>query len=234
MPMGLNDTRTRVIVGSSSAIAQAFVDSLKQTTSDRLITVSSRCDADIHCDYTDDSIHEAITQIPEGPIDLHIFNGQLCLDQQMPEKRISELDYRYFNELMRINCWIPMQFIRLVTPRLMKKTPCDISVLSARVGSVDDNRLGGWYSYRASKAALNQMFKSASIEIIRRNPEAKFLAFHPGTTESPLSGPFQQNVPSNKLFSPEFVGSQLLKVLSSLEVKPEAQFIDWDNKPIRW
>ena len=232
--MGLNDTRTRVIVGSSSTIAQAFIDQLEQQTNDRLITVSSGSDADIYCDYTDEGIQAAVAKFPEGPIDLHIFNGQLCLEQQMPEKRISEMNYEYFNDLMRINCWVPMQFIRQVTPQLMKKAPCDISVLSARVGSVDDNHMGGWFSYRASKAALNQMFKSASIEIFRRNPESKFLAFHPGTTESPLSEPFQQNVPSNKLFSPEFVGSQLLKVLSSLEAKPEAQFIDWDNKPIRW
>ena len=92
-----------------------------------------------------------------------------------------------------------------------------IAVLSARVGSLGDNELGGWYSYRASKAALNMMMKCAAIEVRRLNKQAKLVAYHPGTVDSPLSKPFQRSVPEGQLFTPQFSAAQLIDILDHSE-----------------
>ena len=109
-----------------------------------------------------------------------------------------------------------------------------IAVFSARVGSISDNQLGGWYSYRASKAALNMVLKCAAIELARLNPRAKLVAFHPGTTDTNMSKPFQKGVPAEKLFSPDFVASRLLVSLDSIVPDGELAFLDWDGKAIAW
>ena len=109
-----------------------------------------------------------------------------------------------------------------------------IIVFSARVGSISENRLGGWYSYRASKAALNMMIKTDAIELARRNKNIKLIAFHPGTTDTPLSKPFQNNVPANKLFTCEFVAKQLLSIVDECELDQSASFLDWQGESINW
>ena len=107
-------------------------------------------------------------------------------------------------------------------------------MFSARVGSIEDNRLGGWYSYRASKAALNMMLKSTAIEFARRSKNIKLIAFHPGTTDTTLSEPFQKNVPVGKLFQPSFVAQQLLSILEDVSVDGRASFLDWKGNDIDW
>ena len=107
-------------------------------------------------------------------------------------------------------------------------------LFSARVGSISDNRLGGWYSYRASKAALNMMIKTAAIELARRAKNIKLIAFHPGTTDTPLSKPFQKNVPENKLFSAEFVAKQLLDIVENTPIDQSPSYLDWQGETINW
>ena len=107
-------------------------------------------------------------------------------------------------------------------------------VLSARVGSIGDNGLGGWYSYRGSKAALNMMLRCAALETRRVNPAAKILAYHPGTVDTPLSEPFQTNVAPEKLFSPVRAAEALDTVLSSLEADGELSYLDWRGETIPW
>jgi len=102
------------------------------------------------------------------------------------------------------------------------------------VGSISDNRLGGWYSYRASKAAQNQLLKTLAIELARRNPEAIVLALHPGTTDTGLSRPFQANVAQEKLFTPAFVAEQLLNQIMQATVEDTGSFIAWDGQRIAW
>jgi NAD(P)-dependent dehydrogenase (short-subunit alcohol dehydrogenase family) len=109
-----------------------------------------------------------------------------------------------------------------------------VAVLTARVGSLSDNELGGWYSYRASKAALNMMLKCAAIEVRRINKNAKLIAYHPGTVDSPLSKPFQRSVPEGKLFSPEFSAEQLDNLMTSAVPDGRLSYLDWAGQAIDW
>ena len=106
------------------------------------------------------------------------------------------------------------------------------AALSARVGSISDNQLGGWYSYRASKAALNMIIKNIAIEISRVNKKAIIVGLHPGTVDSNLSKPFQGNVPYGKLFTPEYSTQKLVEVLKSLTSKQSGKCFAWDGKEI--
>ena len=106
--------------------------------------------------------------------------------------------------------------------------------LSARVGSINDNRMGGWYSYRASKSALNMLLKTAAIEYARRAKNVKLIAFHPGTTDTALSKPYQKNVAKGKLFKPDFVARQLLSLVAKTPVDGTLSFLDWDHQAVDW
>jgi NAD(P)-dependent dehydrogenase (short-subunit alcohol dehydrogenase family) len=114
------------------------------------------------------------------------------------------------------------------------KSDCIITVFSARIGSIGDNRSGGWYSYRASKAALNMLLKTAAIEYSRRAKNVKLIAFHPGTTDTALSKPFQRSVKSENLFSTEFVADHLVEIMKHQAIDGELSYIDWENKAIVW
>jgi NAD(P)-dependent dehydrogenase (short-subunit alcohol dehydrogenase family) len=109
-----------------------------------------------------------------------------------------------------------------------------IANLSARVGSIGDNRIGGWYAYRASKAAQNQITKTASIELRRKAPALVCVALHPGTVDTDLSAPFQGNVPEGKLFSVERAARQLLEVIDGLGPDDTGRFFDWAGEPVEW
>jgi NAD(P)-dependent dehydrogenase (short-subunit alcohol dehydrogenase family) len=135
---------------------------------------------------------------------------------------------------MNANALTPMLWIKKLISILSGKSPCKIVVFSARVGSISDNRLGGWYSYRASKSALNMMLKTTSIELARRDKNIKLVAFHPGTTDTPLSKPFQRNVPANKLFTCEFVAKQLLSIIVEIPFDQQVSYLDWQGKKINW
>ena len=106
------------------------------------------------------------------------------------------------------------------------------ATVSARVGSISDNRLGGWYAYRASKAALNMIIKNLSIEVARKNKKAIIVGLHPGTVDSDLSKPFQKHVAKEKLFSPEFSSEKLLQVLQSLKPDCSGKCFAWDGKEV--
>ena len=106
--------------------------------------------------------------------------------------------------------------------------------LSARVGSIGDNRLGGWASYRASKSALNMLLRTAAIEHRRRWPESIIVGLHPGTVDTPLSSPFQGRVPDGKLFTPAYSVQRLLDVLNGLDAADSGGFFAWDGQPIEF
>ncbi|MBB1381056.1 SDR family NAD(P)-dependent oxidoreductase [Shewanella sp. SR41-2] len=159
----------------------------------------------------------------------------------MPEKRIEDIDALSLEQLFYANSIVPMLWLSALTsllslPRhkVAGEQKCVISILSARVGSISDNRLGGWYGYRASKAALNMLIKTTAVEYARRLKRVKLIAFHPGTTDTPLSKPFQANVPAGKLFTPEFVASQLYNIMANIEPNGEASYLDWQGKEISW
>lgn len=118
------------------------------------------------------------------------------------EKSLAQVDQAGLLESYLANAVLPLLLIRQLTPLLKGQHPCQIAALSARVGSIGDNRLGGWYGYRMAKAALNQGLRCASIELARLNPQSCVLALHPGTTDTALSRPFQARVPADRLFTP--------------------------------
>ena len=107
-----------------------------------------------------------------------------------------------------------------------------LAFLSARVGSISDNRLGGWYGYRASKAALNQFVRTLSIELARTRPQMTAVALHPGTVDTALSAPFQRNVAPGKLFTPAISAAHLLAVIAALTPADSGRLIDWAGEPI--
>ena len=151
-----------------------------------------------------------------------------------PEKRLEDFNAFSAESSMQVNAITPMIWLQQLLPILKSKTPCKVAVLSARVGSLGYNGLGGWYAYRASKAALNMMLKTAAIEFARRAKNIKLVAFHPGTVDTPLSKPFQSSVPPGKLFTPEFVAQQLLNILETVPVDGALSYLDWNNQPITW
>ena len=106
--------------------------------------------------------------------------------------------------------------------------------MSARVGSISDNRLGGWYSYRASKCALNMLLKTSAIELNRKHKNVKLISFHPGTTDTKLSRPFQSSVSRDKLFTPDFVATKLMDLMRKTDVDGELAYLDWAGAPIDW
>ena len=118
-------------------------------------------------------------------------------------------------------------------PLLQKSTKSTFAFLSARVGSITDNKIGGWYSYRASKTALNQIIKNFSIEVKRSNPEAIFVGLQPGTVKSYLSKPFEKNVKSNSLFTPDYSAKKLLEVIANLDIEDTGKIFAWNGEEIQ-
>jgi NAD(P)-dependent dehydrogenase (short-subunit alcohol dehydrogenase family) len=117
-------------------------------------------------------------------------------------------------------------------PLLPKAGKSVFAVISARVGSIEDNRLGGWYGYRASKAALNQFTRTMAIELLRQKREAVCVALHPGTVDTPLSRPFQSGVKAEKLFTPLHAAECLLTVIDGLTPADNGQLLAWDGQRI--
>lgn len=160
--------------------------------------------------------------------------GMLHTESQGPEKNLSSVDPAFFLHNVAINS-LPTLLIAKHFQTVLKRSahPC-LATISAKVGSISDNQLGGWYSYRASKAALNMAIKGISIEWSRVMPQSVVVALHPGTTDTVLSKPFQTNVPAGKLFTPERVANDLLKVLGSLTHEDTGQFITYDGERLAW
>lgn len=152
----------------------------------------------------------------------------------MPEKTVTQVSAASMQRVFAVNAFGPMLLIKALWPWLRAKRPVVFASLSARVGSIEDNQLGGWYSYRAAKAAQNQFLKTAAIELTRINPQSIVLALHPGTTDTALSQPYQANVRPEKLFAPAFVAESLLNIIEHASPADSGSFIAWDGKRIAW
>ncbi len=151
-----------------------------------------------------------------------------------PEKRLEDLEQANLLQSFTVNAIGPMLVLRHLFELLPRQRRSVVASLSARVGSIGDNRLGGWYGYRASKAALNQGMHTASIELARKWKQAVCVVVHPGTVDTQLSKPFQGNVPEHKLFDVARAADQLLGVLDGLGPEQTGQFFDWAGKTIEW
>lgn len=152
----------------------------------------------------------------------------------MPEKKLSDCSESAFQMLFASNSVQPTLLVQAVSEFLPRKDPVLMVSLSARVGSIADNRMGGWYAYRASKAALNMLNRCWSIELGRRHKGLISICWHPGTVDSALSEPFQRNVPDQKLFSPRQSAAYLQRCLEQLTREDNGGFVAWDGQAIPW
>ncbi|MEO0984355.1 MAG: SDR family NAD(P)-dependent oxidoreductase [Cyanobacteria bacterium J06639_14] len=160
--------------------------------------------------------------------------GVLHQGDLQPEKSLRQIDAVKLLQYFQINS-IPTALLAKHLQPLLKKSPQSVfTTISAKIGSIEDNRLGGWYGYRASKAALNMFLKTIAIEYSRKNPHTIVVALHPGTTDTRLSQPFQRNVPPEKLFAVDRTVSQLLAIINGLSEDDNGKFFSWDGSPIPW
>lgn len=160
--------------------------------------------------------------------------GILHEGELQPEKRLSQLEadrlWRYF----QVNSIGAVLLAKQVQPLLKHGDRSILATISAKIGSIGDNQLGGWYGYRASKAALNMLMRTTAIEFKRTCPRAIVVLLHPGTTDTQLSRPFQGNVPPERLFSCDRTVRQLLAVLDRLEERDSGEFFSWDGSRLPW
>ena len=235
-----------VIFGAGSGIGQALIERWCRAGERRVLAVSRSSATVAHsesrrevehlaCDYSDTALAALAERLADAQADvvrLVICNGVLQGEDYRPERALSQLDLAAMRQVFEINTFLPMRILAALTPALKQSVGARVAVLSARVGSIGDNRLGGWYSYRGSKSALNMMLKCAALELRRVNPAVKVLAYHPGTVDTPLSRPFQKGVPAEKLFTPERAAEELEGVMSRFEVKGDLAYLDWRGEPI--
>ncbi len=232
-----------VVVGSSGGIGAAMVDALVESEQVSRIHALSRTGrshpspkvANLTFDFTDeDSLIAAAQALQEvKPFDIVIVaTGLLQGDGISPEKNLRALSHDGFAKSFEINTVGPAMTAKYFVPLLRRDEKAVFAALSARVGSISDNRLGGWYAYRASKAALNMVLKTLAIEIGRRFKKQIIIGLHPGTVDTDLSKPFQGNVPEGKLFTPEFSAESLLKVVDGLSADDSGNLFDWAGKQV--
>ncbi len=184
-------------------------------------------------DFNEDSVFQTANKFDNNFFDKIIVSiGILHNESFMPEKRIEEVSSDQFLETIRINTLIPTLIAKSFYKKLKKNDKSTLAFLSARVGSITDNRSGGWYSYRASKAALNMVIKNLSIELRRYNKKLVVIGLHPGTVDSHLSQPFQKNLEDSKIFSADFSVLKLSSVIDSLDIKDSGKCIAWDGEDI--
>lgn len=187
-----------------------------------------------------ESVEDVVaTASADGPLHL-VFVATGALHSQghiEPEKSWRQINAQGLMESFQINAVLPSLVAQAALPRLAKGSKeapekAVFAALSARVGSISDNQLGGWHAYRASKAALNQIIKTCSIELKRKAPHAVCVGLHPGTVDTALSKPFQRNVPAGKLFTPQFSAQRLLEVIEGLDASQSGRLFDWAGTEI--
>ena len=161
-----------------------------------------------------------------------VATGLLHAADHQPEKTYRSLDPELLARSFRVNAIGPALVAKHLLPLLPRSGKSIFAVLSAKVGSIEDNRLGGWYGYRASKAALNQLMRTLAVEVRRQKPDAICVALHPGTVDTALSQPFQGGVENGKLFTPAYAAERLLAVLDSLTAADSGGFFAWDGQRV--
>jgi NAD(P)-dependent dehydrogenase (short-subunit alcohol dehydrogenase family) len=151
-----------------------------------------------------------------------------------PERRLAEVRAEWLLESFAVNGAGPLLLAKHLEPLLPRRDRAVFASLSARVGSIEDNRLGGWYAYRGAKAAQNMFIRTLSIELARRARGVICVALHPGTTETELSRPFRAGVPAEKLFTTQRAVEQLLGVIDRLSPADTGRFFAWNGDPVPW
>ena len=230
-----------VIVGSSGAIGHAMTEALRMHNPSAIITqISSQIDIETErayqLDYNNLDTLEAVAKqcASQQAIDCVIVcTGMLHNDRCQPEKSIKDLTEEKFHTLYQANCVLPAMVAKYFIPYIDKQQHCLFAALSARVGSISDNQLGGWYAYRAAKTALNMIIRNLAIETKRTHKGLITIGMHPGTVDSNLSEPFKNRVPANKLFTPEHAVQYLVNnVITKADMSYSGKCFDWQGLEI--
>ena len=228
-----------VIIGATGGIGRAFTTALAGRSDVEQVHALSRSGAVVtdakvtsgQIDILDEaSIIAAAQQVKAfgAPALVIIASGILSSGADLqPEKSYRQQTLTAFEQVFAVNTFGPGLVAKHFLPIMPRQGRAVFAALSARVGSITDNRLGGWHAYRASKAALNMLIRNYAIEQARRNPDFIAVALHPGTVDTALSTPFQSNVPAAQLFTPERAATALLDVIDSLEPAASGKAIDW-------
>lgn len=246
---------TCLVVGGSRGIGYALVQQLLQKESVKKLIATCRPGSNreplmtlhkqhgnrlviLALDVTVEQSLEEFSQYLkslEGEVSLAIHAAGILHEEGMgPERSLEQCEPQHLRRLFEVNSIGPLMVAKTLIPDQARSSPFIFLVLSAMVGSIEDNKLGGWYGYRASKAALNQFVKTMSIECNRRLPEAAIVAMHPGTTDTDLSQPFQRNVKPGKLYTPEQTATRILDLLGQMDKNNSGRFYNWDGAEIPW
>ncbi len=223
-----------VVVGAGGGLGAALLSNLRQSGMYREVIGLGRS-AEVQLDYLDEgSIARAAQQIVQAGAEagselrlLIVASGFLHGEPGQPERSFSHLNAAYLQHVFAINTLGPALVMKHFLPLLPKSGRCVAGFVSAKVGSIGDNALGGWYGYRASKAALNQLVKTAAIELTRRNSQSICVALHPGTVDTALSQPFAKT--GLKVRPPEEAAADLLRVLEGLGPADTGCLIDYQG-----
>jgi NAD(P)-dependent dehydrogenase (short-subunit alcohol dehydrogenase family) len=229
-----SQTGVAVVFGASGGIGGALYDAIRASERFAQVVAFSR-DTSPPADLLDETSIEraAAFAADKGALRLVIdATGFLHDDRQAPEKSWRELDPVKLARSFALNAIGPALIMKHVLPRLPRSGKSVFVTLSARVGSIGDNRLGGWYSYRASKAALNQLVRTAAVELARRSPQALCVALHPGTVATALSAPFAAT--GLEIHPPAAAARHLLTVLDRLPADANGGFFDWRGQSVPW
>ena len=217
-----------LVVGASGGIGSALVSELTQR--DWQVTGVSRSRNGL--DVTDEASVEAVISRLSGPFQrIVIATGALTSAGAPPEKAIREISPAALTGQFAINAMWPMLVLKHTLPLIPRDTAATVAVLSARVGSIGDNRIGGWHSYRASKAALNQLFHGAAIELKRTHKRATLLMLHPGTVETPFTAKYagrHKTVPASE------AAANLVNVMDAKSTGDTGRFFDYAGQEIPW
>jgi len=228
-----------LVLGSSGAIGSAFVAHFQNDAACSLVVGLSR-QSELHFDLeNEDSMAHCAAELKraDGPHGVCQFKwiidatGALAIDGQGPEKRLEALNAKQLLRQFEINAVGPALLMKHFFPLLLTQEPSCYATLSARVGSLEDNHKGGWYGYRAAKAARNMLLQTAAIEAARKKPLCVFAALQPGTVQSKLSSSF---VASQNAMLPEESVSKMMAVMSGLKPNGHAQFVDHAGQVIPW
>lgn len=244
--IGLGDDANRhhaAVIGAGGGIGSALVDALASLGGiEKVYALSRVLRAHSHprvqsgrIDVTDEaSVCAAADEINE-PLDLVIVaTGFLHSDEVKPERRVRDVDAGAMQAVFEINTVGPAIAAKHFLPKLRNSGPTLFAAISARVGSIADNRLGGWVSYRASKAALNMVVKTLAIEHGRSHRDSIVVSLHPGTVDTPLSKPFSSRVPEGSLFDAAQSAANLVNVIEQLRPEDSGGFFAWDGSRIEY
>ncbi|SPH24417.1 C-factor [Defluviimonas aquaemixtae] len=220
-------TNRALVIGASGGIGAALAEALIARGAE--VTRLSRSGGAF--DITDpETVASALCGL-DGPFDMILVaSGMLAPEGGRPEKALAEIDAVAMARVFAVNAIGPALVLRHVPRLLPRGRRAIVGVLSARVGSIGDNRLGGWYSYRASKAAVNQIVHTAAIEIARQRPEVMLAALHPGTVETAFTEAYR----AHHKVAPDVAAANLLAVLDRLTPADSGGFYDWAGKPVPW